>query len=182
MAKKASGGMSFADEMVNYKRMAVALSAASTTYVYSEWDTGLSARGRLGIMVLGFQVQPKGHGISNNNLLNAATRQVACMQLHEGPQQGALLNADDERHIGTISVDNLIATAVGLAPIFTPWGISCEKLTTSPKITACFDAGADAVPFQSGAFGTLIYTVAFRYVNMTLERYIEASEQRGAFA
>ena len=181
MAKK-SGGMSFADEMTNYKRLALALPAASTTYAYVEWDTGLSARGRIGIMITGFKVQPKAHGLTNNNLLNAATRQVACMQLHEGPQQAALLNADDERHIETLSVDNLVATSVGLAPIMAPWGVTCERLSTAPKITACFDAGADAVPFTAAGFATLIYTVSFRYVNMSLERYIEASEQRGAFA
>lgn len=163
-----------ADVMPNRKKITVTWAAASTTYVYTEWDTGISIRNGQGLLLHGMDVHF--NGMANNHALSLTT--CVRFQAYRGGNTGALLDVDDSRELYTIdrAIDRV--TAEGIWGHDWPMGVRADLLVVEPKITLAMDATVDAAPFQTVE---MLFTIWYRWVPMDMQDYIEAAEGTGTF-
>lgn len=175
MAKKRTQQkMTILDALPNVKHVSVTWAAASTTYVYGEWDTGIQARDGMAVLIEGFEVQPAAHP----SAFVPSNSAGASFQMHRGATTGAQLDTDDARQIGTIRVlnNNAANGTFGWIGPFRWNGI--PRIIVDPKITCNMDATTDVSPWQSVEW---IFTISYRWVAVNLQTYVEAAEQSGVF-
>lgn len=166
--KKAKGGMM--DKLPNRKYVTVTWAAASTTAVYTQFDTMMGAREGAGWLVSridlqwGGAVPPAGLGVANTirgQLLTGA--------------QTTTLAPDDDEVVGTIDGEWALSTQ---GASFVQWPLSWVGpiLIASRQLTCVLDASADAAPFQSAP---MLFTIWYNWFQLGAREWVEIAEARG---
>lgn len=169
MAKKKQTA-SFRDRMPNRKYVTVTWAAASTTAVYTQFDTMMGAREGAGWIISRVDVQFK----DNPPPLLALTTNTARFQLATGAQTTPL-SVDDDEVIANLDLSLvLVTTGAGLLV----WPISWigPILVASRELTCSMDAKGDAAPFQSV---DMLFTIFYQWIAIGAREWVEIAEARG---
>lgn len=169
MAKKRTGG-SMMDKLPNRKYVTVTWAAASTTDVYTQFDTMMGARDGAGWLISRIDVG-FGHNFPPTHGMNAGSIRF---QLLTGAQV-ATLQPDDDEVIATI---DLVAGGITSGLAYQQWPLTWvgPVLVASRELTCAMDASADISPYQTEA---MLFTVWYNWVKLGAREWVEIAEARG---
>lgn len=168
MPTKKKGSMM--DSLPNRKYVTVTWAAASTTAVYTQFDTMMGAREGAGWLIsrvdilFGSAVPPTVNNVSN----------TARFQLLTGAQT-ATLAPDDDEVIATIDLALAVQTS-GQRAFSMPISWGGPVLVASRELTCAMDASADTAPFQSQ---DMLFTIWYNWVKLGAREWVEIAEARG---
>jgi len=168
MAKK---GSKSGDVLPNRKYVTVTWAAASTTAVFTQFDTMMGAREGAGWLISRMDVM---FGGALPPSLDPAADQSARFQLCTGAQSATLDPGDDEV-IATIDWHFNITTS-GMFVQAWPMTWSGPVLVASRELTCVMDASANQSPFQSQA---MLFTIWYQWVPIGARQWVEIAEARG---
>lgn len=168
MAKKRKGGFGV-DRLPNRKYVTVAWAAASTTAVYTQFDTMMGAREGAGWLIsrvdVGWQ-GPIGGSIGVTNCVR--------FQLLTGAQT-APLAVDDDEVIASIDRANTVNTQ-GAGQLDWPVTWVGPVLVASRQLSCVMDATADGAPYQTVG---MLFTIWYNWVQLGAKEWVEIAEARG---
>ena len=168
MAKKAKG--STMDKLPNRKYVTVTWGAASTTAVYTQFDTMMGAREGAGWLISRMDVMHGGVVPPTPSLIAGRAR----CQLCTGAQVTTLAPDDDEV-IATIDIGKAITTS-GAAVWHEPWTWVGPVLVASRELTCVMDASANVAPWQTA---DMLFTIWYQWVKLGSREWVEIAEARG---
>lgn len=167
MAKKKA----MRDVLPNRKYVTVTWAAASTTAVYTQFDTMMGAREGAGWLVTRMDVGCVGPVPALTGVVGDNT---ARFQLATGAQV-ATLAADDDEVIATIDLW-IAQDTTGAAITVLPLTWVGPVLVASRQLTCSMDAEADAAPLQSLG---MLFTIWYQWVQLGAKEWVEIAEARG---
>jgi len=171
--RKAGGVM---DRLPNRKYVRVAFEAATTTAVYTEFDTMMGAREGAGWLIS--RVDLTYFNSSTLAPLSLPTGIVTIgMQVLTGAQT-ALLPPDDDEVVCDLKDCYLLATSGGATHVL-PASWAGPVLVASRTLSVVIDGSANVSPFQSGSNAVALVTIWYNWVKLGAREWVEIAEARG---
>jgi len=169
MAKAKSKSMR--DTLPNRKYVTVDWAAASTTAVYTNFDTMMGAREGAGWLISRLDVTLGGAVPID---LDMAADQSLRFQLLTGAQV-APLQPDDDEVIATIDLSFEVTTS---GQILMTWPLTWvgPVLVASRELTCAMISGTNQSPFQSTP---MLFTIWYQWVQLGAREWVEIAEARG---
>ncbi len=167
MAKGKKGMM---DRLPNRKYVTVTWAAASTTAVYTQWDTMMGAREGAGWLISRMDVMFGGAVPPAHGLIPQSFR----FQLCTGAQV-ATLSPDDDEVVATLDWAGGALTS-GYAAWTYPITWVGPVLVASRQLTCVMDGSGDIAPFQSQA---MVFTIWYNWMQLGAREWVEIAEARG---
>lgn len=170
MAKKRSG-RSMMDALPNRKYVTVTWDAASTTAVYTQFDTMMGAREGAGWLIsrvdlqFGSNVPPDFSGVTSNGVR---------FQVATGAQT-AMLPPDDDEVICSLDLGYGGATSGFHVQQF-PISWAGPVLVASRELTCIMDATSNVAPYQNQ---DMLFTIWYNWVKLGAREWVEIAEARG---
>lgn len=158
------------DVLPNRRYITVTWAAASTTAVYSQFDTMMGAREGAGWLISRMDVM-FGGAVPPTPANNP---QAVRFQLATGAQVATLAPGNDEV-IATVDRQFHFQTN-GFGSLDWPLTWVGPVLIASRQLTCSMDASADSAPFQSS---DMLFTIYFQWVILTAREWVEIAEARG---
>lgn len=165
MPKKSS----LMDKLPNRKYVEVTWAAATTTAVYTQFDTMMGAREGAGWLVSRVDVQY----LEVPPEIGAVVAELR-FQLLTGAQT-TTLSANDDEVICTI--DRVIDQSAGGG--LTDWPVSWvgPVLIASRELTCAMDGASNVAPFQASL--KMLFTIWYQWVKLGSREWVEIAEARG---
>jgi len=156
------------DKMPNRKYVTVDWAAATTTAVYTQFDTMMGAREGAGWLIsrvdVGFLGQPPEVGAVVSEMR---------FQLLTGAQV-APLDADDDEVIA--SMDRVIDQSAGGGQYDWPTSWVGPVLVASRELTCAMLGSSNVAPFQALS---MLFTIWYQWVKIGSREWVEIAEARG---
>jgi len=169
MAKKKTGVNTGSDRLPNRKYVVVSLAAASTTVVYSQFDTMMGAKEGAGWLVSRVDIQPRAMTDGWMNSMCGSRFQLAT------GAQTDLLNVDNPAVVATIDVQVVLVTS-GMPVIVFPVTWVGPVLIASRQLSCVVDSTDDLVPLQSM---DMLFTIWYQWVKLGSREWVEIAEAKG---
>lgn len=170
MAKRGvkGGGV---DRLPNRKYVTVNWAPATTTAVYTQFDTMMGAREGAGWLISRVEVMFGGAvpPVWAMNIINTLRFQLAT------GAQVATLAPDDDEVIATIDLSSGFVSS-GSALGAWPLAWVGPVLVASRQLSCTMDAAADEAPFQSQP---MLFTIWYNWVALSAKEWVEIAEARG---
>lgn len=161
---------SIRDTLPNRKYVTVTWAAASTTAVYTQFDTMMGAREGAGWLISRMDVQYGGTVPPNASNVTSSAR----FQLCTGAQT-ATLAPDNDEVIATIDYEKTLVTSGMQVQIF-PLVWAGPVLVASRELTCVMDAGVDVDPWRTQ---DMLFTIWYQWVKLGAREWVEIAEARG---
>lgn len=155
------------DQMPNRKYVTVEFAAATTTAVYTQFDTMMGAREGAGWLISRVDVQFAGVLPS----AVAATTHALRFQLCTGAQVAPLAPDDDEV---IANIDQSVTAANGLPTMPISW--VGPVIVASRQLTCAMVGLPDAAPWR---LLPMLFTIWYQWIKLGAREWVEIAEARG---
>jgi len=162
------------DNFSDVKHVNVTFGANSTTLVTNSWNTGLTARSKIGYFINKVSIGPN----DPSDKVDLAASPLFEMQIYKGAAAAAMLNRDDARLILAKTLEVDVATAVGFKYIIWPIEFAIGKLLTNVTLTCALQCSTDHAALQTKVW---TFTIEYMKLGMDLMTFLEEREQTSEY-